>query len=400
MIKSLSAAFLKHLAQTSSDPMGLAVTHAHGAYIYTKDHKKYLDFISGIAVASLGHTHPKVVEAICQQAKQYLHVMVYGEYLFEPQIRFAEKLASILPASLSSVYFTNSGTEAVEGALKLAKKFTGRKRLIGFTGSFHGDTHGSLSVTGRDIYRKPFKPLLPHVSFLPFNDLAALSKIGETVAAVITEPIQGEGGIIVPDKGFLKALAARCKKVGALLILDEAQTGLGRTGKLFAMEHFKMVPDILVLAKSLGGGMPLGAFISSSKIMKTLSDHPPLSHVTTFGGHPVCCAAGLAHLNIILKKNLVKRVDQMGKSILQSLNRLVREYSFLRGVRGLGLMIGLEFQEAQVCANFVKQAKDAGLLLGFTLHTSKVVRIAPPFTLSEKELKEGLGIIDRVCAGL
>ncbi|MEK7285990.1 MAG: aspartate aminotransferase family protein [Nitrospirota bacterium] len=400
-MNSLSTAFLKHVAQTSNDPIGLEVIRAHGAYIYTKDKKKYLDFISGIAVASLGHTHPKVVEAICQQAKQYLHVMVYGEYLFAPQVRFAEKLASRLPSSLSSVYFTNSGTEAVEGALKLSKKFTGRKRLIGFSGSFHGDSHGSLSVTGRAVYRKPFAPLLPHVSFLPFNNLAALSKIDETVAAVITEPIQGEGGIIVPDKGFLKALAMRCRKVGALLILDEAQTGLGRTGKLFAMEHFNMVPDILVLAKSLGGGMPLGAFISSSKIMKTLSENPPLSHVTTFGGHPVCCAAGLAHLDIILKKNIVKRVDTMGNKIMTFLNRLIGQYpNVLAGVRGMGLMIGLEFQAEKTCVRFVKQAREMGLLLGFTLHTSKVVRIAPPFTLSDREMNAGLKMIERVCDGL
>ncbi|MEK7703231.1 MAG: aspartate aminotransferase family protein [Nitrospirota bacterium] len=398
---SLPKAFLKHIAQTSAHPIGLEVTHAKGAYIHTKDGRKYLDFISGIAVASLGHTDPKVVKAICQQAAQYLHVMVYGEYIFEPQVRFAEKLASLLPANLSSVYFTNSGTEAVEGALKLAKKFTGRKRLIGFTGSFHGDTHGSLSVTGREVYRKPFLPLLPHVSFLPFNDLAALEKIDESVAAVISEPIQGEGGIIVPDKRFLRALAARCRNVRALLILDEAQTGLGRTGKLFAMEHFNMVPDILVLAKSLGGGMPLGAFISSPKIMQVLSNNPPLSHVTTFGGHPVCCAAGLASLNIVLKQNLVERSAKMGIGILKFLNYLASRYPIiLCGARGLGLMIGLEFKEAAVCARFVKMARDSGLLLGFTLHTSKVVRIAPPFTLSEKELREGLGIIAKVCQAL
>lgn len=389
-----------HLCPTSNDPIGLQVTHAHGSYIYTKDKKKYLDFISGIAVASIGHTHPAVVKAICKQAEQYLHVMVYGEYIQEPQVKLSAKLASLLPDSLSSVYFTNSGAEAVEGALKLAKKFTGRKRLFGFENSYHGDTHGSLSVTGRDIYRKPFYPLLPHVSFLPFNVTKPLMNIDQTVAAVITEPIQGEGGMILPDKRFLQALQARCREVGALLILDEAQTGLGRTGKNFAFEHFNIVPDILVLAKSLGGGMPLGAFISSPAIMKTLSTNPPLSHVTTFGGHPVSCAAGLASLDIVLKKNLVQRAKEMGERLLNALNELVQQYTVLREVRGLGLMIGLEFKTAAPCMQFVQKAREYGLLLGWTLHTNRVVRIAPPFTLSDKELKEGLAIIARVLENL
>jgi len=391
---SLRNDFLKHVCQTSDDPIGLQVTRAHGSYIYTKD-KKYLDFISGIAVASIGHTHSAVVKAICQQAEKYLHVMVYGEYIQEPQVKLAGKLASILPDSLSSVYFTNSGTEAVEGALKLAKKFTGRKRLIGFENSYHGDTHGSLSVTGRDVYRKPFYPLLPNVSFLPFNVTKSLMQIDQTVAAVITEPIQGEGGMIIPSQKFLQALRARCKEVGALLILDEAQTGLGRTGKNFAFEHFRLVPDILVLAKSLGGGLPLGAFISSPTIMKTLSNNPPLAHVTTFGGHPVCCAAGLASLNIVLKKNLVQRVEQMGALLKTALIGLAQQYPVIREVRGLGLMIGLEFKDGEMCMQFVQKARELGLLLGWTLHTNRVVRIAPPFTLSDREFKEGLAIMAR-----
>lgn len=370
--------------------------HAHGSYIYTKDKKEYLDFISGIAVTSIGHTHPTVVKAICRQAKQYLHVMVYGEYIQEPQVSLAATLTSLLPDSLSSVYFTNSGTEAVEGALKLAKKFTGRKRLIGFQNSYHGDSHGSLSVTGRDVYRKPFYPLLPHVAFLPFNVTKSLTKIDQTVAAVITEPIQGEGGMIIPDRKFLQAVRARCRKVGALLILDEAQTGLGRTGKLFAMEHFKIVPDILVLAKSLGGGMPLGAFIGSAAIMKSLSNNPPLSHVTTFGGHPVSCAAGLASLNMVLKKKLVQRAKNIGETLLTSLSKLAHQFPVIREARGLGLMIGLEFKEAAPCMQFVQRAREQGLLLGLTLHTDRVARIAPPFTLSDKELKEGLAIMKRV----
>jgi len=392
--------FLKYICQTSDDPIGLQVDHARGAYIYTRDKKKYLDFISGIAVTSIGHTHPAVVKAICQQATQYLHVMVYGEYIQEPQVLLAKKLASLLPASLSSVYFTNSGTEAVEGALKLAKKFTGRKRLIGFENSYHGDSHGSLSVTGRDVYRKPFYPLLPDVAFLPFNVTQSLMKIDQTVAAVIAEPIQGEGGMIIPDRKFLQAVRARCRDVGALLILDEAQTGLGRTGSLFAMEYFKIVPDILVLAKSLGGGMPLGAFISRPTIMKTLSTNPPLSHVTTFGGHPVSCAAGLASLNLVLAKNLVTRAKKIGEILLTSLTELAHQYTVIREARGLGLMIGLEFKEAELCRRFVQRARKQGLLLGWTLHTNRVVRIAPPFTLSNKELKEALTIMKQALESL
>ncbi len=403
-MRSLRYDFLRYLCPTSDNPIGLVIDHASGSYIYTKcagkHKKKYLDFISGIAVASIGHTHPAVVKAICQQAKRYLHVMVYGEYIQEPQVRFAAKLASLLPDSLSSVYFTNSGTEAVEGALKLSKKFTGRTRLVGFENSYHGDTHGSLSVTGRDIYRKPFYPLLPNVDFLPFNVTKSLMKIDETVAAVITEPIQGEGGMMIPSRRFLQTLRARCRKVGALLILDEAQTGLGRTGKYFAFEHFKIVPDILVLAKSLGGGMPLGAFISSPAIMKTLSNNPPLSHVTTFGGHPVSCAAGLASLHIVLKKNLVERAEKIGETLVAHLTKLAQQYPVIREARGLGLMIGLEFKEAEPCMQFVQKAREQGLLLGWTLHTHRVVRIAPPFTLSDKELKEGLAIMKRVLESL
>jgi acetylornithine/succinyldiaminopimelate/putrescine aminotransferase len=397
---SIRDQFFRYLCPTSDDPIGLIIDHARGSYIYTKDKKRYLDFISGIAVASIGHTHPAVVKAICKQARQYLHVMVYGEYIQEPQVKLAANLASLLPDSLSSVYFTNSGTEAVEGALKLAKKFTGRKKLVGFENSYHGDTHGSLSVTGRDVYRKPFYPLLPNVAFLPFNVTKTLMKIDKTVAAVITEPIQGEGGMIIPSRHFLQALHDRCREVGSLLILDEAQTGLGRTGKNFAMEHFNIVPDILVLAKSLGGGLPLGAFIASNSIMKTLSNNPPLSHVTTFGGHPVSCAAGLASLNIVLKKNLVQRAKKMGDALLTSLTDLAQQYPFIREARGLGLMIGLEFKSAEPCMQFVQKAREYGLLLGWTLHTNRVVRIAPPFTLSDKELKEGLMIMKRVLDSL
>lgn len=392
---SLRRRFRRYVCQTSPHPIGLEIDHASGSYLYTTDGKAYLDFISGIGVANIGHTNRAVVKAIKTQAEKYLHVMVYGEYIQSPQVELAARLAQCLPKNLSQVYFTNSGTEANEGALKLAKKWTGRKRLISFEGSFHGDTHGACSVTGREIYRKPFEPLLPGVAFLPFNDIDALKQIDDSVAAVITEPIQGEGGMRIPDDRFLPALRARCTEVGALLIFDEVQTGFGRTGKLFAMEHWEVIPDILTVAKSMGGGMPLGAFISSPAIMKTLSVDPPLSHVTTFGGHPVCCAAGLASLNFILENYLPGRAEIMGEKLQAALRKLGRECDTIRAVRGKGLMIGLELAGPKQTARFVQRCLKAGLILGWTLHTHTVVRIAPPLTLSEKELREGLRIIEK-----
>ncbi len=392
---SLRRRFRRYVCQTSPHPIGLEIDHASGSYLYTTDGKAYLDFISGISVANIGHTNRAVVKAIKTQAEKYLHVMVYGEYIQSPQVELAARLAQCLPKNLSQVYFTNSGTEANEGALKLAKKWTGRKRLISFEGSFHGDSHGACSVTGREIYRKPFEPLLPGVAFLPFNDLDALKQIDDSVAAVITEPIQGEGGMRIPDDRFLPALRARCTEVGALLIFDEVQTGFGRTGKLFAMEHSETVPDILTVAKSMGGGMPLGAFISSPAIMKTLSVDPPLSHVTTFGGHPVCCAAGLASLNFIIENDLPGRADRMGEKLRAALRKLGQEIETIRAVRGKGLMIGLELSNQKETARFVQRCLKAGLILGWTLHTNTVVRIAPPLTLSEKELREGLRIIEK-----
>lgn len=392
---SLRRRFRRYVCQTSPHPIGLTIDHASGSYLHTTDGKAYLDFISGIGVANIGHTNRTVVKAIKAQAEKYLHVMVYGEYIQSPQVDLATRLAQRLPKGLSQVYFTNSGTEANEGALKLAKKFTGRKRLIGFEGSFHGDTHGACSVTGREAYRKPFEPLLPGVTFLPFNDLDALKQIDESIAAVITEPIQGEGGIRIPDDRFLPALRARCAEVGALLIFDEVQTGFGRTGRLFAMEHWGVVPDILTVAKSMGGGMPLGAFISSPAIMKTLSVDPPLSHVTTFGGHPVCCAAGLASLNFIVENDLPRRAAATGETLQTALRKLGQKIDALRAVRGKGLMIGLELTDPERTARFVQRCLKDGLILGWTLHADTVVRIAPPLTLSEKEMREGLRIIKK-----
>ncbi|HET6371223.1 MAG TPA: aspartate aminotransferase family protein, partial [Nitrospiria bacterium] len=338
-------AFFKHVAQTSPRPIGLEVDRASGSYVYTVDGKRYLDFISGICVANVGHSHPDVVRAVVDQAQKHLHVMVYGEYIQAPQTRLAARLAGLLPESLSVVYLTNSGTEANEGALKVAKKFTGRKKLISFEGSFHGDSQGACSVTGREIYRKPFEPLLPDVSFLPFDRIDPLRRIDERTAAVIVEPIQGEGGIRIPSRVFLSTLRRRCSSVGALLIFDEVQTGFGRTGRLFAFEHFGVVPDILTLAKGMGGGMPLGAFVSRPEVMKALSEKPPLSHVTTFGGHPVSCAAGLASLELIVGERLAERGGVLGERIQERLRKIGGKSGLIKEVRGKGMMIGLEIAD-------------------------------------------------------
>jgi len=384
---------LKHLCPTSRHPIGLRIIRAEGSYLYTEDGCAYLDFISGIGVANIGHTHPAVVAAIRAQAAAYLHVMVYGEYLQAPQIRLAARLTALLPRPLSVVYFTNSGAEANEGALKVAKKFTGRSRLVGFHGGFHGDTHGACSVTGRDLYRKPFAPLLPQVTFLPFDDVTQLRRIDDRVAAVIVEPIQGEGGIRVPSDRFLPALRARCSEVGALLIFDEVQTGIGRTGKYFAMEHSRVVPDIVTLAKALGGGMPLGAFVGRRNIMKTLSRDPPLSHVTTFGGHPVCCAAALAGLDVLEKEDLPARAAKMGAQLASDLRALAAKFRSIVDVRGMGMMLGLEMSSAAKTARLVRRARALGLILGWTLHSDRTIRISPPLTLSDAERAQGISII-------
>lgn len=395
-MRSKKEDFLRYVAQTSVHPAGLEIAHAKESCLYTADGRKYLDFISGIGVNNLGFAHPAIVKAIKAQAEKYLHVMVYGEYVQTPQVELAKKLVSLLPEPLNQVYFTNSGTEANEGALKLAKKYTGRKKIVSFEGSFHGDTHGACSVTGREIYRKPFEPLLPGISFLPFNSIEALTAIDKDVAAVITEPIQGEGGMRIPDDGFLKALRARCDEVGALLIFDEVQTGFGRTGKCFAMEHWGVAPDILTLAKALGGGMPLGAFAAPREVMATLSENPPLSHVTTFGGHPVSCAAGLAALEVMLKESLVQKAALDGAWLLARLQRLARKDCGVREARGKGLMIGLELESAALTQSLVQSALELSVILGWTLHTDRVIRIMPPLTIPKAALDEGLGVIENI----
>ncbi len=379
-------AFYRHVAQTSDAPMGLEIVSAEGVFLRTRDGREIIDFISGIAVSSLGHGHPEVVRSVQEQAARHMHVMVYGEFIQRPQSALAARLTSMLPGSLDRVYFVNSGTEANEAALKLAKKHTGRHRFVAFRNGYHGDTQGALSVTGRDVYRKPYEPLLPDVAFCDFNDPAATELITEEVAAVILEPIQGEGGIIVSEPKWLAAVRQRCTETGALLIFDEIQSGFGRTGKLFAFEHYGVAPDILTMAKAMGGGMPLGGLASSSEIFRAFMFDPPLSHVTTFGGHPVSCAAADAALRVLERDGLMERAPEI--------ERMAREILHGKGiveVRGRGAMLGLQLTDAETTRKAVSKClNEHGILLGWTLHSSTLIRLAPPLIIDQSLLEQTL----------
>lgn len=380
--------FLRHIAQTSDAPLALEISHAKGPFIYTKEGKRFIDFISGIAVSSLGHRHPKVVEAIHEQVDKHLHVMVYGEFVQKPQVDFAELLMLHLPEKLEQIYLVNSGTEATEGALKLAKKYTGRSKLISFRNSYHGDTHGSLSVTGREVYRDPYQPLLPDVHFLNFNSFENLGLIDEETAAVIMEPIQGEGGIIPAKLEWLQDVRKRCNEEGALLIFDEIQSGFGRTGSLFAFQDYEVVPDILCMAKAMGGGMPIGGFVSSKEIFQSFKYDPPLNHVTTFGGHPVSSAAAYANLQELLNGDYMNRALEIEKTVKAKLqgNGIVE-------VRGKGAMLGLQLESRELTKRIVEDCFEQGILLGWTLHSNTLIRLAPPLIITDKLLNEVLDFI-------
>jgi acetylornithine/N-succinyldiaminopimelate aminotransferase len=392
MSDELKSMFLRHVCQTSAEPLGIVVARARGTKVWDATGREYLDLLAGMGVANVGHAHPAVVSAIEEQIRRYLHVAVYGEMVQAPQVQLAQRLASLTPGDLDVVYFTNSGTEAVEGALKTARKFTGRSRFVAFDGAFHGDTFGSLSVGGNPLYRRPFEPLLSGVEFLPFDDEAAVQRIDDSVAGVIIEPVQGEGGVRIPGDGFLPALRRRCREVGALLIADEVITGFGRTGKVFACAHWNVVPDIMVLAKALGGGMPLGAFVGRAEVMQTLSHDPPLAHVTTFGGHPVCCAAGLASLDLIVKERLPERAARVGAEWLAQLQAMTG--GALRSVRGKGLLMALEFDTPEATRHFVTRCFEQGLILNWTLHRDTVVRLAPPLTITDDEIAHTNAIME------
>lgn len=375
--------FFRHLAQTSDAPIGLEIVRAEGSWLHTRDGRRYLDLIAGIGVSALGHGNPVVMQALTDQAQRYLHVMVYGEYILDSQTHLAARLATLLPTSLERVYFTNSGAEAIEGALKTSRKYTGRQQFIAFDGAYHGDTLGALALAGNPGFRAPFGELPGPVRHLPYDDEAALGAIDGVVAAVVIEPVQAEGGVRIPSHSFIRALRKRCTDEGALLIFDEVLTGLGRTGRLFALEHFGVVPDLLVLAKALGGGLPLGAFCGSSAIIGTLAHDPPLGHITTFGGNPLACATGLAALGVITEQRLWEGAVAMGEYIVTRLREIESEH--ITAIRGIGLLIGIEFAQAAMARQFVAAAIARGVIVNWTLNADRVVRLAPPLTLSREE---------------
>ncbi|OJW13797.1 aspartate aminotransferase family protein [Mucilaginibacter sp. 44-25] len=385
---TLRQLFLNNNAQTTHFPLLLEFDRAEGVYIYEESGKAYIDLISGIGVSNLGHSHPKVVQAVKDQAEKYMHLMVYGEYVQTPQVRFAEKLVSLLPAALNSVYFTNSGTEAVEGAIKLAKRYTGRPNILAYENSYHGSTHGALSVMGNEEFKQAYRPLLPGTGFLRLNNFDDLERINHQTACVILETVQGEAGVRVPQKAYMQALRQRCSQTGTLLILDEIQAALGRTGKLFAFEHFDIVPDILLMAKALGGGMPIGAFVSSVEIMSAFKENPILGHITTFGGHPVCCAAGLAALEVLLDEDLISGVAEKEAIIREHL-----QHPAIKEVRGTGLMLAIEFESFDTNKKIIDTCIQNGVITDWFLHCSNSMRIAPPLIITQKELLHACEII-------
>jgi len=385
---TLRQLFLANNAQTTNFPLLLEFERAEGVYMYNSEGKVYIDLISGIGVSNLGHSNPKVIEAIKQQVDKYMHLMVYGEYVQTPQVKFAEKLISVFPKNLQSVYFTNSGTEAVEGALKLAKRFTGRQQIIACHNSYHGSTHGALSVMGNEEYKQAYRPLLPGVNFIRFNNADDLSQITEETACVIIETVQGEAGIRVPDVAYMQALRAKCTETGTLLILDEIQAAFGRTGKLFGFEHFGIVPDILLLAKALGGGMPVGAFVASHNIMSALKEKPILGHITTFGGHPVCCAAGLAALEVLLDDKLCEQVAEK-----EALIRSLLIHPSIKQIRGKGLMLAAELESFDLNKKIIDRCIENGVIVDWFLHCSNAMRIAPPLIITHDEIRKACEVV-------
>jgi len=374
--------FLNHIAQTSETPLALEIEKAEGVYLFDTSGKRYLDLISGISVSNVGHRHPKVVTAIKEQVDKYMHTMVFGEYIQNPQVKLAKHLADNLPSNLSSVYFVNSGSEAIEGAMKLAKRFTGRTEIISFKNAYHGSTHGSLSIMGNEEFKNAFRPLLPDTKQLEFNNPSDFSQITERTACVVVETIQGEAGAIVPQNDFLKKLSIHCKSVGALLVVDEIQCGFGRTGKLFSFEHYNFVPDILCLAKGMGGGMPIGAFISSKEIMNTLTNNPVLGHITTFGGHPVCCAAADATLSVLLEEKIMDEVEAK-----EQLFRSLLKHPKIKSIKGKGLLLSLEFESYEQNKSIIDKCIEKGVITDWFLFNSDSMRIAPPLIITEEEIQ-------------
>lgn len=380
--------FFKYQAQTTPYAAGFEVEKAEGSYIYGKDGRAYLDFVAGVSANTLGHSHPKVVNAIKEQADKYLHVMVYGEYAQEKPVELCKLLAEATPEPLEVTYLVNSGAEAIDGALKLAKRYTGREEIISMKNSYHGNTHGALSVSGNEFHKREFRPLLPMISFIEFNNEEEFSKITEKTACVIAETIQGAAGFLTPSQNYFKNLKKRCEEVGALLILDEIQPGFGRTGKLFSFEHYDMVPDILVMGKGMGGGVPVGAFMSSAEIMKSLQHSPKLGHITTFGGNPLIAAASYATLKEVLDSGLMNEVEEKEK-----LFRELLVHPKIKKVNGRGLMLAVELESPEYTLYVAKRCMEKGLIVFWQLYRNEFMRISPPLTISKEEIKKGCAII-------
>ena len=380
--------FFKYQAQTTPFATGFEVEKAEGSYIYGKDGNAYLDFVAGVSANTLGHSHPKVVNAIKEQADRYLHVMVYGEYAQEKPVALCQLLAEATPEPLEVTYLVNSGAEAIDGALKLAKRYTGREEIISMKNSYHGNTHGALSVSGNEVHKREFRPLLPMISFIEFNNEEEFSKITEKTACVIAETIQGAAGFLTPSQNYFKNLKKRCEEIGALLILDEIQPGFGRTGKLFSFEHYDMVPDILVMGKGMGGGVPVGAFMSSAEIMKSLQHSPKLGHITTFGGNPLIAAASYATLKEVLDSGLMNEVNEK-----EALFRELLVHPKIKKVNGRGLMLAVELESPDYTLKVAKRCMEKGLIVFWQLYRNEFMRISPPLTLTQNEIRKGCQII-------
>lgn len=378
--------FFKHMGLPSANPTALHITKAENIYLFDNNGRKIIDLCAGVSVSNVGHQHPAVVEAVKKQADEYMHIHVYGELLQTPQVKYAELLANNMSYELDAVYFVNSGSEANEGALKLAKRYTGRYEVFSFKNAYHGSTIGALSIMGDEYYKRAFRPLMPDVHFLEFNNEQMLERISEKTACVIVEPVQAEAGVITPKNDFLKKLRKKCTEVGALLIFDEVQTGFGRTGQLFAHQKYGIVPDIMTIAKAMGGGMPIGAFVSSREIMDALKSNPVLGHITTFGGHPVSAAAALASLKVLLEQNIIDKVEQKGQ-----LFRLKLKHKKIKNIDGVGLLLAVELESADEVSKFIEKAAELGLITDAFLFAPNKFRIGPPLVITEEQ-------IDEVCA--
>ena len=392
MNEILRKQFLRHVAQTSPAPQLIEVARAEGVFFYTPEGKPYYDLVSGVSVNNVGHGNRAVVEAVQRQAADYMHIMVYGEMVERPQVEFARALAEALPEPLDSVYFLNSGAEAVEGALKLAKRYTHRTEMISMRQAYHGSTHGAMSMMGQpegEEWKCAFRPLLPDTKAIRFNNIEDLSLITERTACVLCEPVQGEAGVRPPKDGYLQALRKRCTEVGALLIFDEIQTGMGRTGEMFAMQKYGVTPDIVCLAKALGGGMPLGAFVSSQEIMSTLTHNPVLGHITTFGGHPVCCAAGLAAMKFLQENKIVEDVERKGALY----EELLKDHPAVKEIRRAGLLLAIELGESEKLYKIMDLFIEEGILSDWFLFCDTAFRISAPLVISDEEIRDSVRII-------